>query len=193
METTNQGFKKYYNEDSYSNLDQMYCPYMSRVKDEQTYNEPDNEEIEKYRHGRTYYPYYYIGFPPYGYGWNYGWHRDAESNQRHDFYEQPNAQPNIIQPNAQPNIVQPNAQPNIVQPNAQPNEVQPILQPAEKNYKDFKSLENNVNTAEINHIVKQIKYKHPYMMKKLLMMGLAEKECKKIIYLILMCSGKFDL
>jgi len=232
METTNQDLENYYfNGDCYNNVDQMYCPYTNQVEDEQTqptYNEPDNEEMSRHRSRRPYYPYYYGGYPPYGYGWSpyagnydWDWDRDAEFNQRHDDnptpYVHPNqiqpntaqpntAQPNTVQPNAvqpnavQPNAVQPNAvQPNAVQPNAvqpntmQPNAVEPILKPEEKNYKAFKSLENNVDAKEIIKIMKEIKHKHPYMMKKLMTLGLVEKECKKVIYLILMCSGKFDV
>jgi len=69
----------------------------------------------------------------------------------------------------------------------------PIVKPVEKNYSEFKLLEQKVNITEINNIIIKIEKKHPYMIKRLMMLGIVEAECKKILYLALMCSGKFDL
>lgn len=124
----------------------------------------DNGEMSRDSRRRRFYPYGYgFGYPGYGYKW--GHHGWYRDNEDNQRHEN----------------------------SPQPIPIQPLLQPTEKNYTEFKSLEKDVNITQINNIVIEMKNKHPYMMEKLLMLGLVEEECKKIIYLVLLCSGKFDL
>ena len=140
------------------------CPYCLR-------SSRDDNSRDGYYGSRPYgYPPFYGYNYPYGYPYGYGHHsryRDDQSNDRHDYG---------------------NACPDC---GKQVVPMQPIVQPIEKNYSEFKSLEQNVNIIEINNTIVKIEKKHPYLMKKLLMLGLAEEECKKILYLTLLCSGKF--
>lgn len=141
----------------------------------------ENDSRDGGWYGSKPYGWYGYGYPNfYGYGYPYwyggghhhghhGWHRDDEENGRHNYSSKPMTIPCPMQMPVQP------------------------IQPIEKNYKEFKSLEQNVNLTEINNTIINIEQKHPYMMKKLLMMGIAYEECKKIIYLALLCSGKFGL
>ena len=103
-----------------------------------------------------------------GYHGHNGGHRDVHNDQRNDYGSKHYMKP-------------------------MPMTTQPILKPMEKNYSEFKLLEQKVNITEINNIIIKIEKKHPYMIKRLMMLGIVEAECKKILYLALMCSGKFDL
>ena len=121
-------------------------------------------------------------------GSHHGWHRDEEENENN----MRNDCGKMCKPMPEP-MPAPYPMKMPVVP-IQPMPIKPIImKPTEKNYNEFNSVEKNVNIIEINNTILQIQKKHPYMMKKLLMLGLVEAECIKVLYLTLMCSGKFDL
>lgn len=163
------------------------------------------DDASRYHGWYGYEPYgwYDYGYPYwYGHGWGHGWghyggdhhgwghhggghhggHRDDEENESQDYWDMLRRMP----------MPCPMPMPMPIQP-IQPMPMQPIIQPSEKKYNEIKSLEKNVNITEINNTIIKIEQKHPYIIKRLLMLGLAYGECKKLIYLTLLCSGKFDL
>jgi hypothetical protein len=165
---------------------EMYigCPYLNEYYPIENHFRDDDFYRHHGRYGYRPYGWYNYGSPYwYGHGLgHHGWHghhgryRDNEEDERHDYNY----------------IPQPMQTPCPMQMECPVQPVQPV-QPIEKNYNEFKSLEKNSNITEINNTIIKIEQKHPYMMKKLLLLGLAEEECKKILYLVLLCCGKFDL